>query len=208
MYPETDVVSIPITPERLERLKAALPEMPEEKLRRIRAEYRLNEKLGRQVVDSDYLELFEEVAKETQASPTLIAVTLTETFKSLEREGVRVDLLTDEAVLDAFRLLDEGLTAKESLPEIFTWLAAHADGTPREALDALGLGLIPSVELRRLVEEKVEANRELIERMGERALGPLMGMVMGEVRGRARAQCVQTLLREALGAALSSLRRE
>ncbi len=53
-------------------------------------------------------------------------------------------------------------------------------------------------ELKHLIEEKVSANREMVERMGEKALGPLMGMVMGEVRGRARAEDVQALLREAL----------
>jgi len=208
MYPETDVVAISITPDRLERLRAALPEMPEAKLRRLRSEYGLNEKLARQVVDSDYGVLFEELAKETGASPTLIAVTLTETFRSLERDGVQVGSLSDEAIRGAFRLLDEGLAVKESLPEIFTWLAAHPEASPGDALRALGLELIPRDELRRLVEAKIREKMELIERMGERALGPLMGAVMGEVRGRARASDVQALLREALRAVLSSLSRE
>ncbi len=208
MYPETDVVAISITPDRLERLRAALPEMPEAKLRRLRSEYGLNEKLARQVVDSDYGVLFEELAKETGASPTLIAVTLTETFRSLERDGVQVGSLSDEAIRGAFRLLDEGLAVKESLPEIFTWLAAHPEASPRDAVRALGLELLPRDELRRLVEAKVREKMELVERMGERALGPLMGAVMSEVRGRARAGDVQALLREVLRTALSSLSGE
>ena len=208
MYPETDVLSISITPERLERLRAALPEMPEAKHRRLMAEYGLNEKLTRQVVESDYFGLFEELAKGTQVSLTIIAVALTETLRSLERDGVRVDALSDETIRDVFKLLDDGLTVKESLPDIFTWLADHTEGSPREALRALGLELIPRDELRRIVEMKIGENRGLIGRMGEGALVPLMGMVMGEVRGRARAQDVQELLREALRAVLSSLSGE
>jgi len=204
MYPETDVVSISVTPERLERLRKVLPEMPWEKLSRFMADYGLNEKLANQVISSDHSSLFEELVMETQASSTLIAVTLTETFKSLERDGVRVDALNDGIIKDAFKLLDEGLAVKESLPEVFTWIAAHTDESPRDALRALGLELMSPDELRRAVDEKVGENMELVERMGERALGPLMGMVMGEVRGRARAGDVQALLREAIKTALSS----
>ena len=204
MYPETDVVSISITPERLERLRKALPEMPEEKLSRFMTDYGLNEKLANQVISSDHSSLFEELVRETQASPTLIAVTLTETFKSLERDGVGVNALNDGVIKGAFKLLDEGLTVKESLPEVFTWLAAHTDESPMDALRALGLERMSPAELRRVVDEKIGENMELIMRTGERALGPLMGMVMGEVRGRARAGDVQALLREAIELALSS----
>ena len=207
MYPETDVVAISITPERLEELMAALPEMPEAKLRRLRSEYGLNEKLARQVFDSDYCGLFEELAREMGASPTLMAVTLTETLRSLARDGVAVGNLSDKAIRGAFKLLDARLTVKESLPEILTWLAAHPVAWPRDALKALDLELIPPGELKQLVDAKIRERMELVERMGERALGPLMGMVMGEVRGRARAGDVQAMLREALRSALSSLRK-
>jgi len=204
MYPETDVVSISITTERLKNLMEALPEMPEAKLNRLMDEYGLNDKLAKQVFNSNYSSLFEELARETPVSPTLIAVTLTETFKSLERDGVRVDTLSDEAVHGIFKLLDEALTVKESLPEVFTWLADHADASPRDALQALGLELMSRNELRRIVEKKVGENKKLVKRMGERAIGPLMGMVMGEVRGRARVEDVQALLREAIKMRLSS----
>ena len=204
MYPETDVISISVAPERLERLRAALPEMPDAKRERIMAEYGLNEKLTRQVVDSDYSGLFEQVAGETGVPPTTIAVALTETLRSLAREGVGVEGLGDEAIRGVFELLDKGTTAKESLPDIFRWLVDHPDNSAREALRALDLELLPRDDLRRIVETKVRENEALVRSRGERALDPLMGMVMGEVRGRARAQDVRELLTEALGEALSS----
>ena len=67
-------------------------------------------------------------------------------------------------------------------------------------MKALGLGMLSGDELRSMVEAKVSENREMVERMGDRAIGPLMGMMMGEVRGRAEAGDVQALLREAIGA--------
>ncbi|MCW3992048.1 MAG: Glu-tRNA(Gln) amidotransferase subunit GatE [Candidatus Bathyarchaeota archaeon] len=208
MYPETDVVSISITPERLEGLRATLPEMPDAKRRRLMAEYGLNEKLTKQVAESDRSGLFEELARGTMVSPTIIAVALTEIFRSLERDGVRVDALGDETIHGVFKLLDNGLTVKESLPEIFSWLADNVDGSPRDALKSLGIELMERDEVRRIVEMKIEENNKLVLQRGEGALGPLMGMVMGEVRGRARAQDVRELLMEALGEALSSLSEE
>jgi glutamyl-tRNA(Gln) amidotransferase subunit E len=198
MYPETDVVSIVVTQERLERLRASLPEMPEARLERFKGDYGINEKLARQIIDSDYTELFEQLAGKKCAEPTLLAVTLTETFKSLEREGVAVDNLRDKAIRDTFSLLNRGRTTKESLPQILTWLAENPDGSPEDALKALGLAMLSLEELRGLVKAKVSENIEVVGRMGMKSVGPLMGMIMGEVRGRARAEDVQSLLREAL----------
>jgi glutamyl-tRNA(Gln) amidotransferase subunit E len=200
MYPETDVVSIVVTPERIEGLKVNLPEMPEEKLERFKADYDINEKLARQVINSDQTQLFEELAREGAVNTTLLAVTLTETLKMLEREGVETGKLSDDALRSVFSLVSSGRTAKESIPEVLTWLGSNPEGTPEEALAELGLTMLTRDELRSLVEAEVSEKRELVERMGARAVGPLMGAIMGEVRGRADAREVQALLRELLEA--------
>ena len=204
MYPETDVVCIPVTPERLEALRSALPEMPEEKLARLKADFGINEKLARQVVNSIHSELFEELARGGQGDPTLIAVTLTETLKSLERDGVPVGSLDESVIRGVFTLVNEGRTAKESVPQLMVWLASSPEGSAEEALDALGLGMMGVEALRELVEAKVSEKEGMVEQMGMKAFGPLMGMVMAEVRGKARAEDVQNLLREALQVRLKS----
>jgi glutamyl-tRNA(Gln) amidotransferase subunit E len=200
MYPETDVVSIVVTPERIESLKANLPEMPEEKLDRFKTDYGINEKLARQVIDSDHTQLFEELAKEGEVDPTLLSVTLTETLKMLEREGVETGLLSDDTLRGVFSLVGSGRTAKESIPEVLTWLGSNPEGTPEKALVELGLAMLTRDELRSFVEAKVAEKRELVERMGVKAVGPLMGAIMEEVRGRADAMEVKALLRELLEA--------
>jgi glutamyl-tRNA(Gln) amidotransferase subunit E len=198
MYPETDVVCIPVTPERLEALRVALPEMPEEKLARLKADYGINEKLARQLVNSIHLEFFEEMAKGGLGDPTLMVVTLTETLKSLKRDGVPVESLSEPAIRGVFAVVKEGRTAKESIPELLTWLSSNPEGSAKKALDALGLGIMGVEALRALVEAKVSENEGMVEQMGMKALGPLMGMMMKEVRGKARAEDVQILLRETL----------
>jgi glutamyl-tRNA(Gln) amidotransferase subunit E len=198
MYPETDVLCVPVTGERLDWLRSRLPEMPEVRLERFKGDYGLNEKLARQITDSDYMTLFEEMAGGKDVDPTLLAVTFTETFTSLARDGVDTDSLTDDVIKGTFDLLVEGKTAKESLPAIFTWLGGNPEASPLEALRALGLSMLTEEELRELIESRVAERREMVEKMGDRAMGPLMGVVMKEVRGRAEARDVQRILREAL----------
>jgi len=198
MYPETDVPPIPITPKHIRRLKENLPELPEQRTRRLILEYGINEKLARQLQDSDYEEIFETVVKETGASPTLVAATLTETFKALKRDGVKVENLQDDQIIEIFRLVVSGKTSKEALPEIVTWLSKHSEACPIEAVKALGLGMISRDELSRIVEETINQNEEVIAEKGQRAFGFLMGLIMRRHRGKVNAEEVSRLLREEL----------
>jgi glutamyl-tRNA(Gln) amidotransferase subunit E len=129
---------------------------------------------------------------------TLLAVTLTETLKSLKRDGVPVGGLDERVMKGVFALVNEGRTAKESVPELLSWLSRNPERSADEALDSLGLGMMDVELLRELVEARVSEKAEMVEQMGMKAFGPLMGLIMGEVRGRAQAGDVQTLLREAL----------
>jgi len=202
MYPETDVKAITVTPEWIERLRIGLPEMPEDKLKRFQRDYKLNEKLARQIVDSEYMVLFEELAGELGKQTTLMAVTLTEDLKKLQRDGVPVEVLTDDAIRVVFRAVASKLTVKESIPELLAWLAKNPGSSTQDAVKALGLGLLSREQLASLIDEKIGANMEMVRRMGEKASGLLMGMVMGEVRGRVNASEVQSMIAEKVKAAL------
>jgi glutamyl-tRNA(Gln) amidotransferase subunit E len=203
MYPETDVKAITITPERLSAIMRSLPEMPEAKLKRFQVDYALNEKLAKQIVDSDYMGLFEELASNYKALTTLAAVTLTEDLKKLERDGVPVEALTDEAVRGVFNLVDSGETVKESVPAILIWLAKNPAKPAKEAIVALGLSMLSDAQLASIVETKIRTNPSMLSKMGEKAEGPLMGIVMAEIRGKAKAADVQAMIKRKLREALA-----
>jgi glutamyl-tRNA(Gln) amidotransferase subunit E len=195
MYPETDVKPVLISQDRLRRLESLLPEKPEVKLERIQSKYNLNEKLASQIVDSDYVELFEELAAEN-IDPTLLAVTLTEDLTMLRREGLPVDNLTDEHISNVFKLVAAGRTAKESLPEVLTWLSENPDEDGETALRTLGLGMMNSEELDKIIKTIVQEKLNLLEERGMEAFGPLMGIAMSQVRGRANPKKVQKVLQK------------
>jgi len=196
MYPETDIPPIPITDEHIRRLRKTLPELPEHRIRRLIKEYGINKKLALQLQDSEYGDLFEKIVEETAASPTLVAATLTETFKSLKREGIKVEKLRDNQIIKIFKLISTGKTSKEALPEIVKWLSEHESANPMDAVEALGLSMLPKDEVQRIIREIISRNRELVVEKGERAFGFLMGLIMKKYRGKVNAEEVSKMLRE------------
>jgi glutamyl-tRNA(Gln) amidotransferase subunit E len=178
--------------------------MPEAKLRRFQRDYALNEKLAKQIVDSEYMGLFEELTRDHKALTTLAAVTLTEDLKKLQRDGVPVEALTDDTIRSTFTLVDSGETVKESVPAILTWLAQNPAKPAKEAILALGLGMLSEAQLASIVETKIRANLETLSKMGEKAMGPIMGAVMAEVRGKAKAADVQAMIKKKLRETLTN----
>src|SRR4030042_525693 len=73
MYPETDIPPQIVTDELIQKIQANLPEPSDKKLARLIKQYQLNEKLARQLVDSEYDSLFEEIAKECGVAGSTVA---------------------------------------------------------------------------------------------------------------------------------------
>ncbi|MEM0253084.1 MAG: Glu-tRNA(Gln) amidotransferase subunit GatE [Candidatus Bathyarchaeia archaeon] len=198
MYPETDIPPIRLPEEYINQLKANLPEMPEEKLKRFISEHHLNEKLAKQLLDSEYSGIFESIIKETKVSSTFVAAFLTETMKSLKREGIPVEKIADDQLLELFRLVDKGEVAKEALPEIVTWLAKNEGKNVYEALGSLGLRMLSREEVEKIIEDIIIKNRKVIDEGKDKAFGFLMGVIMKELRGKADAKLVSNILKSKL----------
>jgi glutamyl-tRNA(Gln) amidotransferase subunit E len=198
MYPETDIPPSVITSAFVERIRLSLPETAEKKLERLMKEYGLNEKLAKQLVDSEYGGLFESIARESGVAATTVAVFLTETLKALRRDGVAVAKVTDDRIMEIFKGVGSGELVKEAVADVFVWLSEHEGKSLRDAVDALGLKMFSEAELEKLVDRVVAENRQSVEQLGEKAFGMLMGIVMKEVRGKADPSVVSALLKERL----------
>ncbi|MFB3889307.1 MAG: Glu-tRNA(Gln) amidotransferase subunit GatE [Candidatus Bathyarchaeia archaeon] len=198
MYPETDIPPVLVTEELVERIRSNLPESAEKRQQRLMKRFGLNEKLAKQVVDSDYGALFETLAAESGVSATTIAAFLTESIKALRRDGVPVENVSDAQTREIFRHVGSGELAKEVAVDVFAWLSRNADKTVEDAAKALGLRMLSTEELERLVDRILSENKQSVEKVGKGAFGMLMGMVMREARGRARPETVSELIRQKL----------
>ncbi len=199
MYPETDVLPVTITPQRIHEIRSRLPPLPEQLVNRLMTDYGINRKLAEQLMDSDYLPLFEKAASTMKIPPSFLATALTEVMKSLERQGITVESLGEEQLYETFRLIEEGRAAKEMFPDIIRWVA-KSGGTPLEALGGLGVKMLTLEEISALIDRRVEENRPLVRERPQEAFNRLMKIVMAEVRGRADAGVVAKTVKEKIDA--------
>jgi glutamyl-tRNA(Gln) amidotransferase subunit E len=198
MYPETDIPPLEISDEYVEEIRSRLPELPERKLGRLMKEQGLNEKLARQVLDSEYSESFENIVAESGASATVVAAFLTETLTALRRDGVKIDAVAEDGIRGIFGLVGSGVLAKEAVPDVFVWLSKHKGKSVEDAVEGLGLKCLSGSELQSLIDKVVEENEELVKVKGEGSFGVLMSAVMKSCRGRVDAADVSKLLKEKL----------
>lgn len=199
MYPETDVPSAAVTERLIAELKSRLPETPEESVKRLANQYSLNQKLSRQLVDSDYLALFERTAKASKnTQPSYIATMLTETCKSLEREKFAVHEISDEKMEFIFQLVERGTIAKEAMPDLLKWQTKNPDSDPNDGFKALGFQMLSETELDTIIDQHLEKNQRLVEEKGSGAFPSLMGSIMSEVRGKTDSRLVTEKLKKKL----------
>ncbi|MEM1745760.1 MAG: Glu-tRNA(Gln) amidotransferase subunit GatE [Candidatus Nezhaarchaeales archaeon] len=197
MYPETDVRPIIITKDRLERLSRLLPEMPEQKLRRFIEEYGLSKDLALLMINSYRLDLFEKIVSAVpQVSPTLIATTLEYTWKNLKREGFPLDQIDESKLLELFRIVGQGLIAKEAIPEVLKAMAENPNAPVVEVVEKLGFKAVSLDEVRSLVDRVIEENAAFIKDKGEKAFKLVMGKVMSILRGKIDGKLVSDIVKE------------
>lgn len=198
MYPETDIPPIQVTEEHLKQMTSHLPELPEQKLERIAKEYELNQKLARQIFDSEHGELFETIVKENNVSPTMVAVFFTETLKALKRDRVQIDMVSADQMRKIFKLISSGNLMKESLSDVIVWLSKNEGKSVQEAIVGLGLKAVSTDKLETMIEKVVTDNKKLVQERGEASFSTLMGIIMKDLRGKIDPGQASKILKEKL----------
>jgi len=203
MYPETDVPPVSVSAERIQGLLNSLPRMSEEIAKEFQSRYDLSSKLASQLVDSEYLATFEEiVAARSTVAASYVATVITESLKSLQREGVPVENLQDDHLKQVFHLVSKGATAKESAVDLLKWLASHPESDASRGVVELKLAMLTRDELEGIISKVLLENSAMVKEYKSKALGKMMNLVMGEVRGKADPKRVNDLLRSMLERAL------
>ncbi|MFZ0926386.1 MAG: Glu-tRNA(Gln) amidotransferase subunit GatE [Halobacteriota archaeon] len=206
MYPETDVSPIALPTALIDRIKAHLPERLDNRMRRYKQDFLLNDELARQIAWSENSRLFEHVMRlwaglggspgrdEIKDFATFVVRTLEGTIAELKRDNVPVDCLTRENTLDVFRLVSSKTISKEGVPEILRCLAECPTKAANDAAAELGFVMLSERELQTIVDAVVQSRLEFVKAKGVGAVGPLMGVVMKQVRGKADGKLVNEVL--------------
>jgi len=195
MYPETDVLSVPISGERLKKINSSLPELICKRKGRYVREYDLSDDLAELIACSEQSALFERIII-LGVSPTLVAKTLTATLSELRREGTPVQHLTDDHFIGVFEMISANKMVKEGILEVLRVLANTPSKTASVASSELGLEMLGKEDIEKLIMQVIESKRDLIKERGTDAMQPLMGLIMERVRGKVDGKLVSSLLKE------------
>lgn len=204
MYPETDVPPILIDRELLEEAEKLVPPPVEVKIDELVKIYGLSPELARQILHSEYLNIFEELAKTYRVEPKLIASMLTTIFGELESEGVDISVLTDEHLHMIVRLMEaKDIKDKDLIKQIVTAIVNRPNISFEELCRMADSMRISEEDIRRVVRSKIDEYINEIKARGDKAFQFIMGKVMVELRGRADGKVVASIVREELSKILS-----
>lgn len=194
MYPETDVPPVELDPGEIET-----PELLTQRTERYVAEYDLDQQLAEQVAYGRRMPAFER-AVTRGIDPTLVAGTVEGTLTELRRDGVPVEAISDEKLIEVLALTVDGELAKEGIGPVLSELANDPGMPPAAAVEAAGLSGVGEDQVRETIKTVVERNEEQITEQGMGAFSALMGECMGELRGKADGELVSSVLREEIQA--------
>jgi len=199
-FPEPDLLPVVPSAELIEELRAALPEQPVERRRRLKAEWGFTDLEFQDVVNSGLLnELVATVA--AGASPQAARKWWTGEIARLAN-AADVDasaLVTPEQVAEVQQLVDEGTLTDRLARQVLEAVIA-GEGSPREVVDKQGLAVVSDDgALIAAIDEALSAQPDVLEKIREgkvQAAGAVIGAVMKAMAGKADAARVRELVLE------------
>lgn len=203
-FPEPDLPPVIVNSNRVDAVRASLPELPDAKIKRF------VEVLGLTVYDADVLcqdretAAYFEVALASGASPKLIANwIISELFSVLNKEGLTIteSKISADHLAAMVKLIDEGVISGKIAKTVFTHMW-DTGKQPKMIVEEQGLQQIsdPAV-INAAIEQILVDNAEKVAQYKagkEQLFGFFVGSVLKHFNGKANPEIVNSLLQEGL----------
>jgi len=204
-FPDPDLLPIEPDPAEVERLRAALPELPAATRARLAADHGLGPAQVAVLVDGGFLGLFEDaVAAGAPAGEAANRLANEVTGWAAAHDVAPAAVpLTGAALAELVGLTADGtLSTKLARQVLDTVLDEGGRRSPSQVVEAEGLAQVSdSAELERIVDGVLAEQADAAQRVregNEKAIGALVGGVMRATGGKANPGMVQQLLRQKL----------
>ncbi|MFX1327747.1 MAG: Glu-tRNA(Gln) amidotransferase subunit GatE [Promethearchaeota archaeon] len=184
LYPDTDIEAIFNKEEEINEIRKNLPEYPWITIKNYSKKYKTEERFIKDLVFTGNLGLFDKIIEIYPVNPSLILTTLLETTTALRRDGKNIENITDNDFFEIFTLLKNKKISKEAIEEIMSLKADFPELSINQIKKKLKIESVSVDDLKKIIEEIINSNNDLIKEKQMRAKGPLMGEVMKKVRGK------------------------
>lgn len=203
-FPEPDLVPLDIDDEWLNRVKAAMPELPRER------KMRFQESLGLSAYDAEVLTTTREIADYYESAidgydkPKSVANWLANELLgrlNAQSKTISESSVKPQQLRDLLKLIDSGAISGKQAKEVFDEMVASGQDAGA-IVKAKGIEQISDTsELEAICRRVIENNAQAVQDFlggKEKSFGSLVGGVMKESKGKANPALVNTLLREIL----------
>jgi len=203
--PEPNIPPYFIKDELIKEVKERLPELPDERVRRLVKEYGLSEYLATVLVITNkrLADMFEEAAKEYPNYRRLASLLVVDYLRWADEFNKKIgECVKPSWFAELLRKVDDGSITLEQAREAVLPEMIKLCEEPDKIIKRKGLGVERDVEkLKKIVKEVIEKNPKAVADAlkNPKAINFLVGQVMRAVRGKADPRTVRKLLEEELG---------
>jgi len=202
-FPDPDLLPLVLDPAWVKAIQATLPELPDDKRRRLMSQYGLSAyDAGVLVIEGARADFFEAAAVGRDAKLTANWVT-NELLGHLAKDGLEITESPIPAadITALVKLIEEGVVSSKIAREVFEHMWAQ-EGAPAAIVAARGLTQVSdSGELEAMIDALIAANPGQAESVKTKpqAIGWFVGQVMRQTAGKANPGTVNEILRRKLG---------
>lgn len=203
-FPDPDLVDIIMTRKEVEKLRAALPELPDARASRLSADYGLSAEEARILALNKPLgDFFEEAVKSGANAGRAVNWLLQEVTGLLNQTDTEIDdaAFTPRHLVDLLKLIDASIISGKMAKDIFKE-SFETGKLPSVIVEETGTVQITDEKaLSALIDQIIAENPKAVEDLRggqERAVGFLVGQVMCLTQGKASPDVVNQLLKKRL----------
>jgi aspartyl-tRNA(Asn)/glutamyl-tRNA(Gln) amidotransferase subunit B len=202
-FPDPDLLPLVLDPDWVKDIEASLPELPDDKKRRLMSQYGLSGyDAGVLITEGARADYFEAAAKGRDAKRVANLVA-NELLGHLAKDGLDIgdSPIPPEHVAALVELLETDVISSKIAREVFEHMWA-GEGAPGDIVEARGMGQVSDTgALEAMIAALIAANPGQAEAVKAKpqAIGWFVGQVMKQTGGKANPGAVNAILKAKLG---------
>ena len=199
-FPDPDLIPLMIGEDRIEKIRAELPELPDQKRMRFESQYGLSaQEAGLLSASRSLADFFEAAARAHGTAKSVANWMLRDLLAALKEREIEIEqaAVTPEALARLIEMVDQGRVTAKSARGLIAELTEQG-GDPEALVQERGLGAVSDDGLLESVaDEVIGANPDVARAYAqgdEKLVNFLMGQVMKKTQGKADPGRVREIL--------------
>jgi len=183
MYPDTDHPPLPLTEDRIEKIRSLVPEKPWVREKRYTA-MKLPVDIVKNLAISKRAPLFDDLVADHPDKALWLGELLWSKMRGLQRHGFAVNTVSTESITQLVEKWVDGQLYREGFDMVLRHLSVNPQSSAEEALSSCGITPVAESEISDVIKTVSKLKPEKEFPCSEARLNWLMGQVMKQLRGR------------------------